>query len=188
MKRMKIRCAVLAAVSVLAGLCAAAQSPYRFPMDVPPLLSANFAEMRTNHFHSGIDIKTGGSVGHNVYSVADGYISRISVTPGGYGRALYIAHPDGTTSVYGHLQSFMPEVEKYLTEQRYEQRKNSINLFPSPEMFPVKKGETALYDAIQSAIDELKEDGTLSQLSMDYFDTDFTQEADAADDTADSDN
>ncbi|UKI39579.1 MAG: M23 family metallopeptidase [Alistipes putredinis] len=85
---MKIRCAVLAAVSVLTGLCAAAQSPYRFPMDVPPLLSANFAEMRTNHFHSGIDIKTGGSVGHNVYSVADGYISRISVTPGGYGRAL----------------------------------------------------------------------------------------------------
>ena len=97
--------------------------------------------MRTNHFHSGIDIKTGGSVGHNVYSVADGYISRISVTPGGYGRALYIAHPDGTTSVYGHLQSFMPEVEKYLTEQRYEQHRNSINLFPSPEMFPVKKGE-----------------------------------------------
>ena len=141
MKRMKIRCAVLAAVSVLTGLCAAAQSPYRFPMDVPPLLSANFAEMRTNHFHSGIDIKTGGSVGHNVYSVADGYISRISVTPGGYGRALYIAHPDGTTSVYGHLQSFMPEVEKYLTEQRYEQHRNSINLFPSPEMFPVKKGE-----------------------------------------------
>ena len=138
---MKIRCAALAAMFVSMSIGVRAQSPYRFPLDVPPLLSANFAEMRTNHFHSGIDIKTGGTVGHNVYSVADGYISRISIAPSGYGRALYIAHPDGTTSVYGHLQSFMPDVEKYLKEQRYSQRKNNITLFFTPEQFPVKKGD-----------------------------------------------
>ena len=142
MNRMKIRCAAFAAaIFALSVVSASAQGPYRFPMDVPPLLSANFAEMRTNHFHSGIDIKTGGSVGHDIYSVADGYISRISIAPSGYGRALYIAHPDGTTSVYGHLQSFMPEVEKYLKQQRYKQRKNNITLFFTPEQFPVKKGE-----------------------------------------------
>ena len=64
------------------------------------LYSANFGEMRPNHFHSGVDIKTDGVTGKPVVAAADGYVVRIAVSPGGYGRALYIAHPDGTTTVY----------------------------------------------------------------------------------------
>lgn len=142
MRNFESRAALMAAIFVLMVCEAFPQDDYyRFPMDVPPLLSANFAEMRTNHFHSGIDIKTGGTVGHDVYAVADGYISRVSVTPGGYGRALYIAHPNGTTSVYGHLQSFSPQVEKYLKEQRYKQQKSNITLFFTSEQFPVRRGD-----------------------------------------------
>ncbi len=137
---MKIKVAALFAAAVIAA-GVRAESPYRFPLDMPALLSANFAEMRINHFHSGIDIKTGGTVGHDVYAVADGYVSRISVAPGGYGRALYITHPFGTTSVYGHLQSFSPELERYLKEQRYSQQKSNINLFFTPDQFPVKRGD-----------------------------------------------
>ena len=72
---------------------------------------------------------------------ADGYISRIAVTPGGYGRAIYITHPNGTTSVYGHLSKFRDDIEKYVHEERYRTRRNSINLYPSADRFPLKQGE-----------------------------------------------
>ena len=102
------------------------------------LYSANFGEMRPNHFHSGIDIKTDGVTGKPVLATADGYISRIAVTPGGYGRAIYITHPNGTTSVYGHLSKFRDDIEKYVHEERYRTRRNSINLYPSADRFPLK--------------------------------------------------
>lgn len=115
---------------------------YVFPLrDVAGLYSANFGEMRPNHFHSGIDIKTDGVTGKPVLSTADGYISRIAVTPGGYGRAIYITHPNGTTSVYGHLSKFRDDIEKYVHEERYRTRRNSINLYPPADQFPLKQGE-----------------------------------------------
>ena len=114
---------------------------YGSPLDLDLYLSANFAEMRSNHFHSGIDIKTGGVEGKVVRAVADGYISRIGVVPGGFGRVLYIAHPNGTTSVYGHLQRFTPEIEKYVNNERYRQRRHQIDLYLGPKPFPVKKGQ-----------------------------------------------
>lgn len=114
---------------------------YIFPIDAPPLLSANFGELRANHFHSGIDIKTGGVEGAKVYAAADGYISRIGIKPSGYGRVLYIAHPNGTTTVYAHLREFTPEVEAYVKAQRYRMRQHNPDIYPPASMFPVKQGD-----------------------------------------------
>lgn len=138
---------LLILLSILLG-CTAARSQqlrpeeYVFPLrDVAGLFSANFAEMRPDHFHSGIDIKTDGVTGKPVVAAADGYICRIAVTPGGYGRAVYIAHPNGTTSVYGHLSRFRDDIEKYVYEERYRTRRNSINLYPPADRFPLRRGE-----------------------------------------------
>ena len=129
-------------------ICSGAQGQRLNPGDyiypirgVAGLYSANFGEMRPNHFNSGIDIKTDGVTGKPVLATADGYISRIAVTPGGYGRAIYITHPNGTTSVYGHLSKFRDDIEKYVHEERYRTRRNSINLYPPADRFPLKQGE-----------------------------------------------
>ena len=97
----------------------------RQPFDFPILLSGNFGELRNNHFHSGIDFKTQGVEGKPVHAVEDGYVSRISVSPWGYGNGLYLTHPDGTTTVYGHLQRFAPSIARYLKAQQYSTRTNS---------------------------------------------------------------
>ena len=114
---------------------------YCDPLKIPLFLSASFAELRPNHFHSGIDIKTQGVTGLPVYAVAGGYISRISVSPTGFGRALYVEHPNGTTSVYGHLNSFAPEIQKYVTDQQYDEQSFRIDLKIPAFLFPVKQGD-----------------------------------------------
>jgi murein DD-endopeptidase MepM/ murein hydrolase activator NlpD len=115
---------------------------YRNPLDIPPALSGNFGELRSDHFHSGIDFKTQQAVDEPVMAIEDGYVSRISVSPGGYGLALYINHPStGHTSVYGHLNGFSDEIAAWVTEQQYRQEKFGVTLFPKAEQFPVKKGE-----------------------------------------------
>ena len=83
---------------------------FRSPVDFTITLSGNFAELRNNHFHSGIDIRTF-TTGKKVYAIAEGFVSRIKVSAGGYGKAIYIDHPNGYTSVYGHLDKFNPELE-----------------------------------------------------------------------------
>ncbi|MBR5298296.1 MAG: M23 family metallopeptidase, partial [Parabacteroides sp.] len=113
----------------------------RQPFDFPILLSGNFGELRNNHFHSGIDFKTQGVEGKAVHAVQDGYISRISVSPWGYGNALYLTHPDGTTTVYGHLQQFIPSIAQYVKDKQYEQESFHVNLSLTPEEFPFRKGE-----------------------------------------------
>ncbi|MCC8034808.1 MAG: M23 family metallopeptidase [Rikenellaceae bacterium] len=114
---------------------------YAPPMNIVLLQSANFAEARTDHFHSGIDYKTGGQEGEPLYAVADGHVSRIGVSPTGYGRVLYIDHPNGTTSVYGHMQRFEEPIEEYVRAQRYKQRRHRVDLYPPADMFPVTKGQ-----------------------------------------------
>src|SRR3989344_8263513 len=84
------------------------------PVEVPLLLSGNFGELRSNHFHSGIDIKTQGIEGLKVLAVADGFVSRIKVSPWGYGNVIYVTHPNGYTSVYAHLQKFNSKIEAYV--------------------------------------------------------------------------
>ncbi len=116
---------------------------YRFPVrNVAGLYSANFGEMRPNHFHSGVDIKTDGVTGKLVVAAADGYVVRVAVSPGGYGRALYIAHPNGTTTVYGHLQRFRTDIESYLRYKRYEQGRSNVDFTCKPSLFPVRAGDT----------------------------------------------
>ena len=109
------------------------------PLDIPLVLSGTFAELRGNHFHGGIDIKTQGRSGLKIYSVAEGYISRIAVSPYGYGNALYIRHPEGYTSVYGHLNAFAPEIEQWVEGQFRDRSKNDGNLYPAPSSSPFLK-------------------------------------------------
>lgn len=118
---------------------------YRSPVDFPLSLSANFGELRNNHFHSGIDMKTQGVTGKPVLSVEDGYISRINISPGGYGWAIYVAHPNGQTSVYGHLDRFAPKIGEYVKKMQYERETFAINLEPDQNLFPVKKGDLIAY-------------------------------------------
>jgi predicted nucleic acid-binding protein len=115
------------------------------PVKIPILLSANFGELRIDHFHSGLDIKTQGVTGKEVVAAADGYIYRISVSPGGFGKVLYIRHPSGYSTVYGHLDSFTNEIEDYVKDQQYEKKSFPITLFPAKEEFPVKQGELIGY-------------------------------------------
>lgn len=114
----------------------------RSPLDIPLLLSGNFAELRRNHFHSGIDFKTQGKTGLPVHAVDDGYVSRISVSPWGFGRAVYITHPStGLTSVYGHLEAFSPAIDKAVRDEQYSRETFSIDLTFDSSRFPVKKGD-----------------------------------------------
>lgn len=114
---------------------------YSSPVKIPIYLSGSFAELRSNHFHSGIDIKTQGVTGIPVFSVADGYISRIVVSPTGFGLALYINHPNGTTSVYGHLESFREDIAQYVKNIQYERKSFRVDLQVPQDRFSVKRDE-----------------------------------------------
>lgn len=117
------------------------QGYFRSPVDIPIALSGTFGEPRTNHFHAGLDIRTNAREGLPVHAAADGYVARIVVSPTGYGNALYVAHPNGYTTVYGHLQRFSPAVAAYVKRLQYAQQRFAIEDFPPPERFPVAKGE-----------------------------------------------
>lgn len=115
---------------------------YAYPLvDVAGYYSANFAEMRSNHFHSGIDFKTDGVEGKSVVAVADGYVSRVLRSPSGYGLALYVNHPNGTTSVYGHLSRFRKDIEEFVFAERHRRKNSRIDVECKPGQFPVKRGE-----------------------------------------------
>lgn len=111
------------------------------PVKIPIFLAGNFAELRANHFHGGIDIKTQGRTKVPVFAAADGYITRINISPAGYGNALYINHPNGTTTVYGHLDSFTPELEEYIRKIQYEKEQFAVDQSVEEGLFPVKKGD-----------------------------------------------
>lgn len=114
---------------------------FRSPIDGRIFLSGTFGELRNNHFHAGIDIKTGGSEGKNVYAAADGWVSRIKISPWGYGHAVYIEHPNGFTSVYGHLKELNGDMADYLKKQQYQKQSFDVDLYLPSGQFPVKKGD-----------------------------------------------
>ena len=114
---------------------------YVAPLDIPLVLSGNFGEIRGNHFHTGLDIKTQGRSGLSVKSIAKGSVARVKVSAYGYGNALYINHPDGKTSVYAHLSEFHPEIEKWVKEQQYKKESFEIDLFPPAGKFSFEAGE-----------------------------------------------
>ncbi len=118
---------------------------FRSPMDIPLILAGSFGELRSNHFHSGIDIKTQRRQGLPVYSIADGSVTRIKISHWGYGKAIYIAHPSGHTSVYAHLQKFAPEIESYIKKAQYDKRSYEIEVFPDFGELKVEKGQVIAY-------------------------------------------
>ncbi len=121
------------------------QDYFNSPLEVPLILSGTFAELRSNHFHSGLDIKTQQRVGLKVNAAASGFVSRIKVSHFGYGKALYITHPNGYTTVYAHLQKFAPEIEAYVKKHQYKKESYQIELFPSAEDLKIKKGDLVAY-------------------------------------------
>lgn len=125
--------------------CQEIKTGFIFPVKIPIYLSANYAELRNSHFHSGIDIKTQGKSGIPVCAIEDGYISRIKTSSVGYGNSLYIEHPNGYTSVYGHLESYEKNLQEYIKNIQYKNRSFEINHFPVENLLPVKKGDVIGY-------------------------------------------
>ena len=115
------------------------------PFDFPLLLSGNFGELRSNHFHGGLDFKTQGVTGKPLLAIADGYISKVTVTPGGYGNALYITHDNGYTSVHGHLDRFLPEIASRVHEKQYQEQSFVATLEFGPEEYRVSRGDIVAY-------------------------------------------
>jgi len=115
---------------------------FRNPLDIPIVLAGTFGELRGNHFHAGIDIKTQRKEGLNVYAVADGYVSRIKVALWGYGKVIYVNHPNGYTSVYAHLSKFEKGIEAYVKKIQYKKESYETgNIFPKKGEIQIKKGE-----------------------------------------------
>ncbi len=115
---------------------------FRWPVDIPVQLSGTFGELRSNHFHAGLDIKSPtGSTGTPIYAAEDGFISRIKIQAGGYGQALYLQHEGGYSTVYAHLDRFEHPVEEYVRREQYKKEQFALNLYPTADQFPVKKGQ-----------------------------------------------
>lgn len=115
------------------------------PLDIPLNIAGSFGELRPSHFHSGIDFRTQQKEGFPVYATADGFISRINVSTFGYGKCLYIDHPNGFTSVYAHLQNMAPKIQSKVLEVQYAEKSYVTELRPKPEELQVKKGELIGY-------------------------------------------
>ncbi|WP_375417522.1 M23 family metallopeptidase [uncultured Hymenobacter sp.] len=107
----------------------------------PNYLTGSMGELRPNHFHGGLDIKTQGAVNRPVYASTDGYVSRLKQSSFGYGNVLYITHPNGLTTVYGHLNEFRGPVAQELRRRQYAQQSYELEMFPEPGAYPVRRGE-----------------------------------------------
>jgi len=129
-------------ISSLVSYAQPLSGSYVFPINPgkPNYLAGTMGELRTGHFHGGIDIRTGGQIGLPVYATSDGYISRIAINTGGYGHSLYLQHDDGYISVYAHLEKFEPALQRYLIEKQYERKSYVIQDFPEKNKFMFKKG------------------------------------------------
>ena len=114
---------------------------FQSPLDIPLDLSGSFGELRSNHFHSGLDFKTKGVEGLPVYAAGDGYISRIKISTFGYGKAIYITHPNGYTSVYGHLQKANGAIQEFIKKRQYQEKAYEVEMYLYPTELPVKKGD-----------------------------------------------
>ena len=121
------------------------QGYFAWPVGATKALAANFGELRPNHYHMGFDCKTDKKQNLPVYAAADGYIAKIKIEPFGFGRAIYINHPNGLTTLYAHLNDFFPELEQYVKEQQYKQQSWQVFLDIPSSLFPVKKGQFIAY-------------------------------------------
>lgn len=138
-----MRLSVLALI-ICNSILAQTQYPkdyFRPPLDIPMQLSGNFGELRPNHFHAGFDLKTNQREGLSVHAIADGYVSRIKISTFGNGKCIYITHPNGYTSVYGHLQTPVGPILEYVKNTHYKEKAYEIEMFLKPDELPVTKGE-----------------------------------------------
>lgn len=121
------------------------QNYFRSPVDFPITLSGSYGEIRPNHFHSGIDIRTGAVIGKPVYAAADGYVTRIFVSPWGFGKAIYIQHPNGYVTVYGHLDRFSGAIARWVSERQYLNESFAMDTEVPPGMLKVTQGQLIAY-------------------------------------------
>lgn len=124
-----------------AGLLQANLPRYASPVNYEITLAGNFGEPRPNHFHGGVDIKTGGVEGKPIFSVGDGYVSRVTIGLYGFGNAVYVHHPEGYTSVYCHLKKFTPQITAVLRRKQYALRSTEGDFLFRPTDFPVAQGQ-----------------------------------------------
>ena len=138
-------------ILLFASFTSSAQNKYptnyfRSPLDISLHLSGTFGELRNNHFHAGVDIKTKRKTGFPVYATADGYVSRIKVAIWGYGKAIYISHPNGYTSVYAHLSKFGDGIQEYVKNIQYQKESYETgNIYPLENEIMIKKGQVIAY-------------------------------------------
>ena len=118
---------------------------FRSPIGIPIALSGNFGELRSNHFHTGIDIKTNGTINYKVYSIGSGYVSRVNISHWGYGKAIYIDHPNGYTSVYAHLDHFPEKIEKIIRKEQYNLKTETLTYYLDSLAIKVEEGEVIAY-------------------------------------------
>ena len=124
---------------------------FRSPINFPVILAGSFGEIRKNHFHSGIDIRTEGVQGKPVYAISDGYVSRINVSPGGFGKALYITYPNGYTSLYGHLRGYAGAIAGWVKAQQYKLESFAFDVEVPPGVLKVKRGDLVAYSGNSGA-------------------------------------
>jgi murein DD-endopeptidase MepM/ murein hydrolase activator NlpD len=121
------------------------QNYFRNPLNIPMELVANFGELRANHWHMGLDIRTQQKQNLPVHAAAEGYITRVKIEPGGFGRAIYINHPNGYTTLYAHLNNFFPALEQYVKAEQYKLESWQVELEIAPNLFPINKGSFIAY-------------------------------------------
>ena len=133
----------------LGGLCYGQNSVptdyFDNPLKIPLILSGSFGELRSNHFHSGLDIKTQQREGIPIYAPADGTVTRIKVGHYGYGKALYISHPNGYSTVYAHLQRYAGEIEEFVKQTQYARESYEVEMFPDAGKLKVNRGDLIGY-------------------------------------------
>lgn len=150
------------------------------PLEIPLYLSGTFGEFRTNHFHSGLDIKTNQIEGLSVYAAANGYVSRIRISPWGFGKAIYIVHPNGFTTVYGHLKKFNSKIEAYAKKAQYDQQSFEVELFPKDGELPIFKNEIIAYSGSTGGFVgphlhfEIRDTSTEKTINPQFFGIDIT--------------
>lgn len=118
---------------------------FKNPLEIPLVMAGTFGELRSNHFHSGLDIKTQRKEGLKVFASASGTVTRIKISHYGYGKAIYIQHPNGYTTVYAHLKKFSPEIEAYIKAKQYKKENYQIEVFPPSGALTVAQGELIAY-------------------------------------------
>jgi murein DD-endopeptidase MepM/ murein hydrolase activator NlpD len=114
---------------------------FRYPLDLPPSTAGSFGELRANHFHAGLDFRTNQRTGYPVHAALDGYVSRLKIQYGGFGNAVYITHPNGFTTVYGHLDHFSPEITGLVKKEQERLQRFEVDFGPDPLKLPVSKGQ-----------------------------------------------